>query len=154
MRVGAVTHRGYGELVFQRFGPFWGWVSAADLGVTNLVTLITELIAVRVGMSFFGIPPIVAVVAGLGLVVFSVAGGRYWRWERVALGLAGFNLLFLVAAVFSHPDPGAIARPSPPGSPCRVAPCSSSCSWWPPTSAPPSRPGCSSSSRARSSTRA
>jgi Mn2+/Fe2+ NRAMP family transporter len=110
MRVGAVTHRGFGELIFQRFGPFWGWVSAADLGVTNLVTLITELIAVRVGMSFFGIPTIVAVAAGLGLVVFSVAGGRYWRWERVALGLAGFNLLFLVAAVFSHPDPGAIAR--------------------------------------------
>src|ERR1035437_7028226 len=95
MRVGAVTHRGFGELIFQRFGPFWGWVSAADLGVTNLVTLITELIAVR---------------AGLGLVVFGGAGGRYWRWERGALGLAGFNLLFLVAAVFSHPDPGAIAR--------------------------------------------
>src|ERR1035437_517626 len=122
MRVGAVTHRGFGELIFQRFGPFWGWVSAADLGVTNLVTLITELIAVRVGMSFFGIPTIVAVAAGLGLVVFSVAGGRYWRWERVALGLAGFNLLFLVAAVFSHPDPGAIStafahwQPLPRGS--------------------------------------
>jgi Mn2+/Fe2+ NRAMP family transporter len=110
MRVGAVTHRGFGELVFQRFGSFWGWVSAGDLGVTNLVTLITELIAVRVGMSFFGIPPVVAVAAGLGLVVFSVAGGRYWRWERVALGLAAFNLLFLVAAILSKPDPGAIGR--------------------------------------------
>ena len=26
MRLGAVTHRGYGELFFQRFGPFWGLV--------------------------------------------------------------------------------------------------------------------------------
>lgn len=110
MRVGSITHRGFGELIFQRFGPFWGWVSAGDLGFTNLVTLITELIAVRVGMSFFGIPPIVAVAAGLGLIVFSVAGGRYWRWERAALGLAAFNLLFLVAALLSRPDPGAIAR--------------------------------------------
>lgn len=43
MRIGAVTHRGYGELIFQRFGPFWGWMSAVDLVVTNLITLVTEV---------------------------------------------------------------------------------------------------------------
>ena len=110
MRVGAVTHRGYGELIFQRFGRFWGWLSAVDLVVTNLVTLITELIAIRVGMSFFGIPPVVAVAFGLGLVIFSISGGRYWRWERVALAIAGFNMLFLLAAVLTRPDPAAIDR--------------------------------------------
>src|SRR6202030_2064274 len=31
MRVGAVTHRGYGELVLQRYGALWGWFAAADL---------------------------------------------------------------------------------------------------------------------------
>src|SRR5579859_2724888 len=31
MRIGAASGRGYGELVFQRFGRVWGWVSAADL---------------------------------------------------------------------------------------------------------------------------
>ena len=108
MRVGAVTHRGYGELLFQRFGRFWGWVSVVDLVVTNIVTLITELIAIRVGAGFFGVPPIFAVIAGLALVAFSIAGGRYWSWERAALALAGFNLLFLLAALLSHPDPAAI----------------------------------------------
>jgi len=122
MRVGAVTHRGYGELVFQRFGRFWGWLSAGDLVVTNFVTLITELIAVRVGAAYFGVPPLVAVGAGVALVVFSVAGGRYWRWERVALSLAGLNLVFLVAGVMTHPDPAALAgafatwKPLPGGS--------------------------------------
>ena len=110
MRVGAVTHRGYGELVFQRFGKFWGWLSAGDLVVTNFVTLITELIAVRVGAGYFGVPPLLAVAAGVGLVVISIAGGRYWRWERLALSLAGLNLLFLVAAVITRPDPGAMAH--------------------------------------------
>ncbi|MDQ6691486.1 MAG: divalent metal cation transporter [Candidatus Dormibacteraeota bacterium] len=110
MRVGAVTHRGYGELIFQRFGKFWGWVSTIDLVATNLVTLITELIAVRVGMSFFGIPAWLAVAFGLGLVIFSISGGRYWRWERVALAIAGFNLLFVLAALLSRPDPGAVGR--------------------------------------------
>lgn len=110
MRVGAVTHRGYGELVFQRFGRFWGWLSAGDLVVTNFVTLITELIAVRIGAAYFGVPPPVAVAAGVGLVVISIAGGRYWRWERIALSLAGLNLLFLVAAIMTRPDPQALAH--------------------------------------------
>ena len=43
MRVGAVTHRGYGQLVMERFGPLWGWFSAGDLIITNMVTLIAEL---------------------------------------------------------------------------------------------------------------
>ena len=110
MRVGAVTHRGYGQLIFQRFGPVWGWISAGDLLLTNFVTLITELIAVRVGMSFFGVPAPLAVTAGVGLVALSVMGGRYWRWERVALGLAAFNLLFVAVAVISRPDPASLGR--------------------------------------------
>ena len=110
MRVGAVTHRGYGKLMFERFGPFWGWISTGDLVVTNLITLITELIAVEVGMAFFGISRVIAVGAGLALVVFSVLGGRYWRWERIALGLAAFNVLFIVSALMGHPDPGAIGK--------------------------------------------
>jgi Mn2+/Fe2+ NRAMP family transporter len=109
MRVGAVTHRGYGELIFQRFGPFWGWMSAVDLVVTNLITLVTEVIAIRVGMSFFSIPPAVAVGCAVMLVVVVTSGARYWRWERLAMSLALFNLLFVVVAVLARPSPGQLA---------------------------------------------
>lgn len=108
MRLGAVTHRGYGELIFQRFGAFWGWLSAGDLVVTNLITLITEVIAIRVGMGFFGIPAPVAVACAVALVVFSGLGSRYWRWERLSMGLAVFNLLFVAAAFLARPSPGAV----------------------------------------------
>jgi Mn2+/Fe2+ NRAMP family transporter len=110
MRVGAVTHRGYGELVFQRYGHFWGWLSATDLLLTNFLTLITEFIAIRVGLGFFGVPAPIGVALGIGLVGFSLAGGRYWRWERTALGLAAFNLLFVLAAVMARPTPGSIGH--------------------------------------------
>jgi Mn2+/Fe2+ NRAMP family transporter len=109
MRLGAVTHRGYGELIFQRFGPFWGWMSAVDLVVTNLITLITEIIAIRVGMSFFGVPPILAVGCAVMLVIITTSRARYWRWERLAMALALFNLLFVVVAVLARPSPGQIA---------------------------------------------
>lgn len=110
MRVGAVTHRGYGELVFQRYGRFWGWLTAGDLLLTNLFTLITEFVALRVGMAYFGIPPPLAVACGVALVALSLGGGRYWRWERAALGLACFNLLFVVAAFLARPAPGSVAH--------------------------------------------
>lgn len=104
MRLGAVTHRGYGELIMQRFGPFWGWLSAADVVVTNLITLVTEVVAIRVGMGFFGVPAPVAVALAVGLVVLSACGSRYSRWERLTMGLALFNLVFVAAAFMVHPS--------------------------------------------------
>src|ERR1019366_8991660 len=35
VRLGAATHLGHAELIFDRFGPFWGWFSMIDLMVGN-----------------------------------------------------------------------------------------------------------------------
>jgi Mn2+/Fe2+ NRAMP family transporter len=108
MRIGAVTHRGYGELVLQRYGKLWGWFGAVDLTLTNLITLVAEFVAIRVGLAYFHLGAGVAVLLGLALVVFTLSGGRYWRWERIVLGLALFNGLFLVAAILVKPDVGSV----------------------------------------------
>ncbi|MDQ6730772.1 MAG: divalent metal cation transporter [Actinomycetota bacterium] len=110
MRIGAVTHRGFGELVLQRYGRAWGWFGAGDLVFTNLVTLVSEFVAIRVGLAYFHLGAGVAVVLGLVLVALTISGGRYWRWERVVLGLALFNGLFLAAAILVKPDAGAIGH--------------------------------------------
>jgi Mn2+/Fe2+ NRAMP family transporter len=65
MRIGAVTHRGYGELVLQRYGKVWGWFGAGDLTLTNLVTLVAEFVSIRVGLAYFHLGAGVAVVLGL-----------------------------------------------------------------------------------------
>src|SRR5215469_5716786 len=99
VRLGAATHRGHAELIFERFGPFWGWFSMIDLGIGNFLTLITEFIAIRAGLGFFGVPPWAAVLAALALLYTALMTHRYWTWERITLAIAVFNLVFVPVAL-------------------------------------------------------
>ncbi|MGH9535160.1 MAG: NRAMP family divalent metal transporter [Terriglobales bacterium] len=103
VRLGAATHRGHAELIFDRFGPFWGWFAMGDLLIGNFLTLVTEFIGITAGLGFFGIPAPVAVLGALVITAILLTTHRYWTWERVTLGLAIFNLVFVPIAVFTHP---------------------------------------------------
>src|SRR5579871_1581259 len=103
VRLGAATHRGHAELIFDRFGPFWGWFSMIDLMVGNFLTLVTEFIAIRAGLGYFGIPPWIAVLAAWMVLFAALIAHRYWTWERVTLAGAMFNLIFVPVALLSHP---------------------------------------------------
>lgn len=104
VRLGAVTHRGHAELIFDRFGKFWGFFAMGDLILGNFLTLVTEFIGVRAGLGFFGIRPAVAVGGALVVVAGAITTGRYWTWERITLSLAIFNGLFIPAAILARPD--------------------------------------------------
>ncbi len=104
VRLGAATHRGHAELIFDRFGPFWGWFSMIDLMFGNFLTLITEFIAIRAGLGFFGVPPWIAVLFALGVLYVALVTHRYWTWERITLAAAFFNLIFVPVALFAHPE--------------------------------------------------
>jgi len=110
VRLGAATHRGHAELIFDRFGPFWGWFSMFDLMLGNFLTLVTEFIAIRAGLGFFGIRPSVAVLGAFLVLVVALMTHRYWTWERITLGAAMFNLVFVPVALLSHPRWDAVGR--------------------------------------------
>jgi Mn2+/Fe2+ NRAMP family transporter len=110
VRIGIATRRGHAELITDRFGMNWGRFAMADLAIGNLLTLVTEFIAVRAGAAYFGIPPVIAVVGSAALVALAMFTRRYMTWERIAIALAVGNLLFIPAALLAHPDGAAIAR--------------------------------------------
>jgi len=103
VRLGAVTHRGHAELIFDRFGKFWGFFAMGDLMLGNFLTLVTEFIGVRAGLGFFGVRPGIAIGIALLGVLAAITTGRYWTWERVTMALAIFNGLFIPAALLAHP---------------------------------------------------
>ncbi len=110
IRLGAVTRRGHAELIWKRYGAFWGIFSIVDLVIANILTLMTEFIGVRVGGDVFGLSYWVTVPATLVFVAFVLVFLRYWTWERIALFIAALNLVFVPLALFSHPDWSAVGR--------------------------------------------
>ncbi len=110
IRVGKVTRRGFGMLVSERFGALWGWIAATDLALINVLTLITEVVAIRIGLTYFGVAPWVAAAAAVSLVAITSLTSSFTRWQRIALALGAFNLIFVPAALLSHPDGAAVAR--------------------------------------------
>jgi Mn2+/Fe2+ NRAMP family transporter len=110
VRLGAATHRGHAELIFDRFGPFWGWFSMIDLGIGNFLTLITEFIAIRAGLGYFGVPPWIAILLAVVVLFAALMSHRYWTWERITLAAAAFNLIFIPVALMTHPHWSAVGR--------------------------------------------
>jgi Mn2+/Fe2+ NRAMP family transporter len=108
VRLGVATERGHAKLIFQRFGPFWGYFAMADLVFGNVLTLVTEFIAIQAGGLYFGLPAWLSVLGGVAIVILSLALRRYATWERTLLTLAAGNLLFIPAALYAHPDGGAL----------------------------------------------
>ena len=100
VRLGAVTHRGHAEMIWKRYGKFWGAFSLADLVIANILTLITEFIGITLGMQFFGVSPVVSSIVAL-IVVFSIQLFlRYYTWEWISLSIAALNLIFVPLVFF------------------------------------------------------
>ena len=110
VRLGAVSKTGHADLIYRRFGRFWGNFAMVDLLITNVMTLITEFVGIVAGAGFFGIPAWIAVLAALVLIVLTTVFRQYWRWERMTLALALFNLVFIPVAFMVHPPWGQVAH--------------------------------------------
>jgi Mn2+/Fe2+ NRAMP family transporter len=122
VRVAIATHRGHAELIHERFGPLWGGFALADLAIGNLLTLVTEFVAIQAGAAYFGISPMPAVGIGVAIVMLTLVTRQYARWERMVMALALGNLMFIPAGLLAHPDAAKIAsslatwQPLPGGS--------------------------------------
>jgi Mn2+/Fe2+ NRAMP family transporter len=110
VRLGAVTHRGHAEMIWKRYGAFWGAFSLIDLIIANILTLMTEFIGIRVASEIFHVSYLITIPAAFVFIVSILLFLIYSKWERISLLVAAFNIVFLPQALFSNPDWGAIGR--------------------------------------------
>ncbi|HIJ37670.1 MAG TPA: divalent metal cation transporter [Rhodospirillaceae bacterium] len=103
VRLGAVTKRGHAEAIFDGFGAFWGWFSLLDLLLVDWLTLVTEFIGMTSALAIFGVPPWVTVLGVCLLMGTIMLNGRYWTWEKIAMGFCALNLIYIPGALMVHP---------------------------------------------------
>jgi Mn2+/Fe2+ NRAMP family transporter len=110
VRLGLVTGMGHGELIRQRFGIGWAWLSVSTLVIACAGAIVTEMSGIAGVGLLWGVRPIVSVLAVTVFLVTIVVTGNYRRVERVALAFGMFELVFLVTMVMAGPNAGQLGR--------------------------------------------
>jgi len=110
VRLGIITHKGHAELVRLHFGKGWAYLSSSTLFLAALGALITEYVGVASIGELFGITRWMSVPFAMVFLVVLVVSGSYRHVERVAILVGLFELLFIPAALLSHPNWGAMGQ--------------------------------------------
>lgn len=110
VRLGLFTGRGHGELIRERFGRFWAWVSVAGLAVATVGALLTEFSGVAGVGELYGVPRLTSLSIAAATLLLVVLTGSYRRVEVIAIILGLFELAFFAVAWAAHPQPGDMLR--------------------------------------------
>ena len=110
VRLGIHTGRGHGELIRERFGLGWAWLSIAGLAAATIGSLVTEFTAVAGIGELYGLSRGLTLPVAAAALLAVVATGSYRRVERTALVIGLFELAFFAVAWAAHPNLGAVAR--------------------------------------------
>lgn len=117
-RLGIVTGRGHAELIYKRFGRWWGLFSMVDLLVVNFFTVVTEFAAIALAAAAWGLSPRVSVPLSAGGLILLVVTGSYLRWEWVTIALCLLDATWVLLAARVGASLGEAVRhtllPAPP----------------------------------------
>jgi len=104
-----VTGKGHGELIRDRFGKGWAWLSVSTLVVACIGALVTELSGMAGVGSLFGVPIWETMVLTVGFIGTVVWTGSYRSVETVAMAFGAFELVFLWIAFRAGPQAAQLA---------------------------------------------
>jgi Mn2+/Fe2+ NRAMP family transporter len=110
VRLGAHTGRGYGELIRERFGLGWAWLSTAGLAAATIASLVTEFAGVGGIGELYGLSRGLTLPVAAVALLAVVATGSYRRVERTAIVIGLFELAFFAVAWAAHPNLASVAR--------------------------------------------
>jgi Mn2+/Fe2+ NRAMP family transporter len=110
VRLGLHTGRGHGELIRERFGVGWAWLSTAGLAAATIGSLITEFTGVGGVGELYGLSRSLTLPIAAAALLAVVATGSYRRVERTAIVIGLFELAFLAVAWDAHPNLETLAK--------------------------------------------
>jgi Mn2+/Fe2+ NRAMP family transporter len=110
VRLGICTGRGHGELIRERFGVGWAWLSTAGLAAATIGSLVTQFTGVAGIGELYGLSRGLTLPVAAAALLAVVATGSYRRVERTAIVIGLFELAFFAVAWAAHPNLATMAR--------------------------------------------
>jgi Mn2+/Fe2+ NRAMP family transporter len=104
IRLGIYTGKGHGELIKQRFGTGWAWLSVATLIITCIGAMISEFSGLAGVGALFGVPTWVMMILAVLFLSIIAFTGSYRSVERIAILFGLFELVFFVVAWMANPS--------------------------------------------------
>ncbi|MCC6177151.1 MAG: divalent metal cation transporter [Chloroflexi bacterium] len=109
-RMGAVTGKGFADLVREQLGVRVTAFVMATLIVANSALVVSEFAGIGAASELFGVPRVVSVPSMALVIWWLVTRGSYERVEKVFLALTLAFFAYPVAAILAHPEWGVVGR--------------------------------------------
>lgn len=103
-RLGAVTGKGFSDLVRESFSLRTTALILLTLFVANLGLIVSEFVGVAAAAELFGVSRYIAVPVAAALVWLLITRGSYGRVERILLALTLVFFAYIAAAFLAQPD--------------------------------------------------
>jgi Mn2+/Fe2+ NRAMP family transporter len=110
VRLGIYTGRGHSELIRERFGVGWAWLSTAGLAAAAIGSLVTEFTGVAGIGELYGLSRSLTLPVAAAALLIVVATASYRRVERIAIVIGLFELAFFAVAWAAHPNLETLAK--------------------------------------------
>src|SRR5215469_17510337 len=76
VRLGTVTGKGHAQLIRERYGLFWAWISLGTMLVTNIAALVTEFIGIAGAALIFNVPVAPTVILAAAILLAIILSGK------------------------------------------------------------------------------
>src|SRR4051812_6563324 len=103
-RMGAVTGKGFSDLVRENFSLRTTALILLTLFVANFGIIVSEFVGIAAAAELFGVSRYIAVPIAAVLVWLLITRGSYGRVEKILLALTLVFMAYIAAAFLAHPD--------------------------------------------------
>lgn len=107
-RMGAVTGKGFSDLVRENFSLRTTALILLTLFIANFGIIVSEFVGIAAAAELFGVSRYIAVPAAAALVWLLITRGSYGRVEKILMALSLAFFAYIGAAFLARPDWGAV----------------------------------------------